>query len=246
MAINLGNTTGAATSTTLEAWQIHDVKLKDCTYEIGKGKDSNGNEKPFYALDFIYGNESGDFRVRLFCPVNDAEGRKRHMNENDKYEQPSLEELFIFGVIHNISTGDSDPAKGGAVDRFKKMYAGNDPVTNESTFKAFCEKVRTLATKTIIEPSVELSLKLIGGKTNYARVQNIVGISKDKQAYIRTNYIVRKDGPVKLGYTANELASKAKYEQMASQSNASNIGGSDDLENTSVGAKPIDINTEDI
>lgn len=245
--ITIGNTNGVATSTSLEAWNIHDVKLLSCDYEIGK-KEDNGTEKTYYALDFVYGNEQGDFRVRLFCPVGDPEGCKRKMDSTNTYPQPSQEEDFIYGVIHNLSTGNDSPEKGSVIKRFEAFYPKVDPTKNVESFKSFCDKVKILATKTIIEPEVELSLKLIGGKTGYARVQSIVGLKKDGGCFQRTNYILRADSKIKHAYTAKELATKEKYERMAASgaSAASNVGSSDDLDNTAIGAKPIDINTDDI
>lgn len=246
--ITLGNTTGTATSTGLEPWSIHKVKLLSCEHEIGE-KEENNEKKKYYALDFVYGNETGDFRVRLFCPVGDADGCKRKMDSSNNFETASKEEDFIYGVVHNLSVGDEDPEKGSPIKRFETIYPRIDPTKNEESFKSFCEKVELLAKKTIIAPEVELSLKLIGGKTGYARVQSILGIKKDGNCYIRNNYILREDSKIKHAYTAKELATKAKYEQniASGAAGASSVGGNDDLEGSTIGAKPIDgINTDDI
>lgn len=246
MAVNIANSTGSANNTTLAAWDVHDVKMISCEYSIGES-EKDGKKEKYYALDFNYGNDTGEFRVRLFCPVGDKEGLKRHRSDDDKYETPSNEEDFIFGTMHNISTGNADSQKGTPIERFNMLYPKVDPTLNEASFKSFCESIKKLATATIIDPKVELCLKLIGGKTNYARVQNIVGLSKDGNAYIRNNYVLRADSKIKLGFTAKELAYKDKIEASIRNgaNGASSIGDTDDLDTS--GAKPIDeINTDDI
>lgn len=189
----------------LAAWEIHKVKLVNVTHENTNGKDG----KVYHTMIFTYENKDGlSFSHMLFCPfkAEDPEGCTRQIRPENQYADPSKEEVFITTIALAVNQILGDSWK----NRFNAFYPSKaDPVKGQEQFNKFCTAVEKMFKENAIDKGLELQLKLIGDKNNYARVPSLIGIKKDGGLFYRSVFVARADDK-ELTFTNDEMKYRDK------------------------------------
>lgn len=188
MKFNLNNTKGTSNSQPkLNAWEIHDVVLKDIKFNEFKGKkDPNAT---FQTMVIRFENEDGYYEEQVWCPKEGDDVRPVY---NDRPSPSNLEKLqFLMAHIGE----QLSPAK---YEKFQKM--------EWDLPKEFGKMVATFIE--VMKPAIgkATKLKLIGNKKGEACLPFYVNISKEGEAYFSNNFLGSK-----AFFSSYEITTMEKY-----------------------------------